>query len=359
MKRKEIVKIERTLMRFQDGDLYTPVELDGVGVYHAIAKRLETLRLTMLNLADKEIEYSSRTNRSIAAVAHDMKTPLSIISGYAECMSDGMDDKDYPTLILQKTKQMNDMVVSMVESSHDELKKNSSHKFLHDSRVLFGKIMEKVHPLAEKKNIKLKSSKIPSERIRADEAEMERVMQNLVSNAVKYSPEGSTIKVRFYRWAKKLVICVKDHGIGISKESLPLIFDQFYTEDKSRSSANSQGVGLYAVKGIVYEHGGSVGVRSKKGRGSSFYVQLPVEPALDDKISYTGRFDRRPMWKKVLFELFFGWGFASVYRIAKFFETRCLSSLFGGILCIALFPFIWLVDMISIIVYGRITFLAD
>lgn len=99
MKRKQIVKIERTLMRFQDGDLYTPVELDGVGVYHAIAKRLETLRLTMLNLADSEVEFSRRTNKSIAAVAHDMKTPLSIISGYAECISDGMDDKDYPALI--------------------------------------------------------------------------------------------------------------------------------------------------------------------------------------------------------------------------------------------------------------------
>lgn len=359
MKRKQIVKIERTLMRFQDGDLYTPVELDGVGVYHAIAKRLETLRLTMLNLADSEVEFSRRTNKSIAAVAHDMKTPLSIISGYAECISDGMDDKDYPALILQKTQQMNDMVIALVESSHQQLEKEGAHKFLHDSRVLFGKIMEKVRPLAESKNIKLKVGKIPSERIRADEQQMERVMQNLVSNAVKYSPEGSTVKVRFHRWGKKLVICVQDHGIGISKESQPLIFDQFYTEDKSRSSGNSQGVGLYVVKGIVSEHGGTIYVSSKKGKGSTFYVQLPVEPALNEKISYTGRFDRRPLWQKILWEFFMGWAFASVYRVAKFFETRCISTLIAGILCIGLFPFIWLVDFMSIVVYGRITFLAD
>ena len=198
-----------------------------------------------------------------------------------------------------------------------------------------------------------------SERIRADEQQMERVMQNLVSNAVKYSPEGSTVKVRFHRWGKKLVICVKDHGIGISKESQPLIFDQFYTEDKSRSSGNSQGVGLYVVKGIVSEHGGTIYVSSKKGKGSTFYVQLPVEPALNEKISYTGRFDRRPLWQKILWEFFMGWAFASVYRIAKFFETRCISTLIAGILCIGLFPFIWLVDFMSIIVYGRITFLAD
>lgn len=187
--------------------------------------------------------------------------------------------------------------------------------------MLFGKIMEKVCPLAESKNIKLKVGKIPSERIRADEQQMERVMQNLVSNAVKYSPEGSTVKVRFHRWGKKLVICVQDHGIGISKESQPLIFDQFYTEDKSRSSGNSQGVGLYVVKGIVSEHGGTIYVSSKKGKGSTFYVQLPVEPALNEK-SLTpdalieDRYGRR-------FYGNFSWdGFLQAYTASQNFSRR-------------------------------------
>lgn len=359
MKRKEVVKIERTLMRFQDGDLYTPVELGGYGVYHAIAKRLETLRLTMLKLVDNEVEISRRTNKSIASVAHDMKTPLAIISGYAECLSDGMDDKDYPELILQKTAQMNDMVIRMVESSHQELQKQASHRDVHDSRVLFGKIMEKLRPLAEAKKIKLKVGKIPSEKVRVDEQQMERVMQNLVSNAIKYSPSRSVVRVTFHKWGKKLVIRVKDKGIGISRESLPLIFDQFYTEDKSRTSGQSQGVGLYVVQEIMRDHGGSVSVRSKKGKGSRFYASLPVEPSLDEKIAFTGRFDRRSLAQKSLVIILFGCFMASIYRIAKFFETRCLSTLIAGILALPFFIFFWPIDWLSVLVYGRITFLAD
>lgn len=359
MRRKEIVKIERTLMRFQDGDLYTPVELNGYGVYHSIAKRLETLRLTMLKLVDNEVEISRRMNKSIASVAHDMKTPLAIISGYVECLSDGMDDKDYPELILQKTSQMNDMVISMVESSHQELQRQSSHKSVHDSRVLFGTIMQKLISLADTKKIKLKVGKIPNVKVRVDEAQIERVMQNLVSNAIKYSPEKSTVRVTFGKWGKEFYIRVKDNGIGISKESLPLIFDQFYTEEKSRTSGHGQGVGLYVVQEIVRDHGGRVGVRSKKDKGSKFYVTLPIEQNPDEKIAFTGRFDRRSLAYKSAIIIFFGWIMPCIYRIARFFETRCISTLIAGILAFPLFIFFWPIDWLSVLVYGKITFLAD
>lgn len=359
MKRKQIVNIERILMRLQDGDLYTPIKHEGFGIYHAITKRLETLRLTLLNLADSEVEYSRRTNTAIASVAHDMKTPIAIISGYAECMSDGIGDEDYPALILQKAEQMNEMVLSLVEASHKELQKQSNHKFVRDSRAVFTKILNDVKPYAEKKNIKLKIGKIPSVRIRVDEQQIERLVQNLVSNAVKYSAENSVVKIKSRRWGHNFVFAVKDRGIGISKESLPLVFDQFYTEDKSRSNANNQGVGLYVAKEIVLGHGGKISVRSKKGKGSTFFVQLPVEPDLNEKITLTSKFDKKPIWAKLLWDAFFGWAIASVYRIARFFENRVLSTLLTGILCIGLFPFMWLIDIMSIIVYGRITFLAD
>lgn len=203
-------------------------------------------------------------------------------------------------------------------------------------------------------------NKIPSERIRADESQIERVMQNLVSNAVKYSPEKSVVILKFYKKDNRFVICVKDRGIGISKESLPLIFDQFYTEDKSRTNVNSQGVGLYVVKGIIVdEHGGNVRVKSKKGKGSHFYVSLPIEPNLENKISFTKKFDRLPLFKKIFIGLIFGWCFSSIYRIAKYCETHCLSTLIQGLLSLVFFPFIWIVDLISLILSGRITQLAD
>lgn len=104
LNRNEILRIERTLAKLQEGDLYDPVETRGFGTYHSIAVRLEALRVAMLKLKDSETDSSLRANKSIASVAHDMKTPLAIISGYAECISDGMDDKDYPALIIQKNR---------------------------------------------------------------------------------------------------------------------------------------------------------------------------------------------------------------------------------------------------------------
>ncbi len=358
MKKKYLSKIEKTLVRLQEGDLYTPIEIEGVGVYHSITKSLEELRLTMLKLVDNEIEGTKRANKSIAAVAHDMKTPLAIISGYAECLSDGMDDKDYANLILQKASQMNDMVIRLVETSQASLQKDSSHREICDSKVLFGKIIEKLHPLAEAKQIKLKVGKIPSERIRVDERQIERVMQNLVSNAVKYSFENSTISIRFRKWGKGLRIRIKDNGIGISKESIPLVFDQFYTEDKSRSSGNSQGVGLYVVKEIITSHGGQVSVKSKKDKGSRFYVTLPIEEIINRE-SFTNKFDKKPFLQKSSIVILFGWIMSSLYRIAKFFETKCTSTLIAGLLAIPFFIFFWPIDWLSILFYGEITFLAE
>ncbi len=359
MNKKQICEIENTLARLESGDLYTPVDTHGVGVYGAIMKSVEELRRKLLAYADKEADMSQRANKAIASVAHDMKTPLAVISGYAECLSDGLDDKDYAALISQKTKEMNEMVIGLVETSREEIKKQSAHMLVHEARVTFGKIMQKLKPIAESKNITLKVSKIPDVKIRLDELQMERVMQNLISNAVKYSDEGTTIKVRFETRKTDFIISVKDKGIGISKESLPLVFDRFYTEDQSRSSGNSQGVGLYIVKGIVGEHGGSVSVKSKKGSGSRFFVTLPMEPNNKDGRSFAYRFDNRPKWQKGLLYFFFGWFISWIYRFSKFAQSNSMATLVTGITCLAPLPFVYFIDNLTIWASGKITFIAD
>lgn len=359
MNKNRLARIEANLMKLQEGNIYEPIKIEGTGVYHAITKRLETLRLMLVKYNDDLSESARRNNMAIASVAHDMKTPLAIISGYAESISDGMDDKDYPTLILQKTEQMNDMVLSLVDESQQTLANMPSQMQLHNARPYFAGALERLVPVAEKKGIELKVKRAPNAQIRIEPKKFGRVLQNLVTNAIKYSPAGTTIKVSFKLWAKTLRISVKDEGEGISKENLPFIFDQFYTEDKARADSTSNGLGLYITKEIIKEHGGNITVTSKKGKGSTFTVILPVEPNLDEKITMTGRFDRLPLWSKLLTELFFGWLMASLYRIVRFFETRNTSTFMFGMLCIALFPFAWIIDILSVGVYGRIAFLSD
>lgn len=356
--RKEILEIEKTLTKFQKGDIYLPVEKHGYGEYHSIAVKLESLRIAMLRLKDETADVSKRTNKTIASVAHDMKTPLAIISGYAECLSDGMNDKDYASLIIQKTEQMNEMVIEMVEASNAEIKKQSEHKVLYATRNLFGKIIERLRPLAQTKNIKIKVGKIPDVQVRVDESQIERVVQNLVSNAVKYSPEKTTIKITTKKIGASFVLIVKDQGIGIAKESLPYVFEQFFTEDKARSNGNNQGVGLYVVSEIMKAYGGTVWGKSKKGKGSTFAVSLPIE--LDNaNRPFTLRFDELPLASKLVIELLFGWIWASIYRIAKFTETLRPHTLVAGVACFGLFVFMWPIDFISVAVYGKPTFLAD
>ncbi len=347
-------------MRLQEGNLLQPVKIEGVGVYHAIMKRLDALRLTLLKLQDRETDIANRTNTAIASVAHDMKTPLAVISGYAESLSDGMDDKDYASLILQKTEQMNQMVLDLVEDSHAELEKNKKAKHITDAREYFNEAVRRMQPFAEAKGIAIKHKKVPSVPIRIDAYQFGRVVQNLISNAVKYSDSGTTIKISYRLFAKNLYIRISDRGQGISKASLPYIFDQFYTEDKTRAnSSGSNGLGLYITKEIVRDHGGRIYAKSKKGKGSTFTVVIPVEPNLDEKLTLTNRFDKLPLWGKIMLDLFFGWILAATYRITRFFETRNTSTLLFGILCLALFPFMWFIDFLSVCVYGKITFLAD
>ncbi len=346
-------------MRLQEGNLLEPVKIEGVGVYHAILKRLDTLRLTILKLQDAGIDAANRTNTAIASVAHDMKTPLQVISGYAESISDGIDDKNYAELILQKTDQMNEMVISLVEESHAELEKNKKVKSVSNAREYFTEAINRMRPVAEAKGILIKHKKVPNVSVRLDSYQFGRVVQNLISNAVKYSPSGTTITVSYRLWAKKLYIKVKDQGQGISKANLPYVFDQFFTEDKTRTNPQNNGLGLYITKDIVREHGGNISVKSVKGKGSTFTVEIPVEPELEEKLTLTHRFDKLPLWGKIASEIFFGWLMSAAYRITRFFETRNTSTLLFGILCIALFPFMWFIDFLSVCVYGRITFLAD
>lgn len=359
MKKDKLANIEANLMKLQEGNIYEPIKTDGVGVYHAINRRLETLRLMLVKQSDAIAESERRNNMAIASVAHDMKTPLSVIAGYAESMTDGMDDKDYPTLILQKAESMNDMVLSLVDESRQALENRPDRMTLHNARLYFSGIYDRLKPSAERKGMELKFKRAPSALIRVEPKKFGRVIQNLVTNAIKYSPAGTTIKVSFKLWAKTLRISVRDEGEGISKESLPFIFDQFYMEDKARADSTSNGLGLYITKEIVREHGGDITVTSKKGKGSTFTVIIPVEPHIDEKLTLTGRFDRLALWRKLGWELFFGWLMASLYRIIRYFETRNTSTLMFGILCIALFPFAWLIDFLSICVYGRIAFLSE
>src|SRR5690606_22172877 len=113
--------------------------------------------------------------------------------------------------------------------------------------------------------------------VRADKLRIYQVLTNFITNAVKYSPEGSDIEISVKQENKRIVLGVKDSGVGISKQDQIRIFERFFqATNDSKNGVISLGMGLYISKQIINEHGGKIWVKSKKGAGSTFYFNLPI-----------------------------------------------------------------------------------
>lgn len=312
----------------------------------------------MRDARDKTTADDEKRKVTIASVAHDLKTPLAVISGYAESLSDGMNDKDYTALILQKTAEMNAQVLTLVESSRKEIQAIGNRK----ESILFAEFFKaeamKYEKLAKSRKLSFSVKGEPYVTVYANRQQLSRVLQNLISNAIKYTDAGGKILVKAKKVGKEVRIIVRDNGCGISGESLPFIFDKFYMEDKSRSQSGSNGLGLYITKEIVDDLNGVIDVKSKKGKGSRFVVRIPIE---EGKIrrTITEGFDALPHNVKTFLYFFFGWILCSLYRFQKYYETRRKATLVAGILMIPLFLLGWSADFFSLAVCDKITLVAD
>ena len=114
--------------------------------------------------------------------------------------------------------------------------------------------------------------------MRADELRLRQVCTNLIDNALKYSPEGTSVSVNLSSSLGYAYLTVADQGIGISEDNLPHLFERFYRVDKARSRAQGgTGLGLAIVKQIIEQHGGTISVKSTLGQGTTFTVTLPIK----------------------------------------------------------------------------------
>ena len=142
---------------------------------------------------------------------------------------------------------------------------------------LIQSVIEDLTHISKEKNIEI-LNKVPNDfKINADENKLVILLKNLIENAIKYNKLGGKVEIRTRKTNKNFIIEVKDTGIGIPKEALPLIFERFYRVDKSRSrNVGGTGLGLSIVKHITEAHNGKIKVESKLGEGSTFKVYLPI-----------------------------------------------------------------------------------
>lgn len=219
----------------------------------------------------------------VANVSHELKTPLAAIRGYAETLRDGALDEPpiahrFTDRILSQCQRLQMLLDDLLTLSRLESTDPLAERQRVDLAAAIGHAVELFGAAAREKGMTLETDAEPVPPILGDLDGLERLVLNLVENALKYNRPDGKVTVRLRRCGDEAVLEVTDTGIGIPPEALPRIFERFYRVDKGRArEEGGTGLGLAIVKHIAQVHGGSVDVESRAGKGSTFRVRLPLK----------------------------------------------------------------------------------
>lgn len=244
--------------------------------YLAEMARKETKR------AEKAEETERLKRQLVSALAHDIKTPLGVILGYAETLAEKLGSESGENLEAVERIQDNAEHIVKLVTGFLEASRLESGKITFSSRPLQVNLL--VREVGQQQMAKLREKEITLRvdldarlpQIEANELQIDRVLWNLIGNAIKFTPRGGTITVRSWAEDGQVCVSVSDTGRGIPKEQLPLLFSEFRRLDGAEKIEGT-GLGLFIVKTIVEAYGGAVEAESEEGRGSTFTVRLPIK----------------------------------------------------------------------------------
>ncbi|MCO4470410.1 essential two-component sensor histidine kinase [Streptococcus infantarius subsp. infantarius] len=240
-----------------------------------------------------EQEKEDRERRLfVSNVSHELRTPLTSVKSYLEALDEGALKEDIaPSFIkvsLDETNRMIRMISDLLNLSRIdnqtvqlEVEMTNFTAFMTSILNRFDQIKSQ-HTVAGKQYEIVRDYSIKSIWVEIDPDKMTQVLDNILNNAIKYSPDGGKITVSMKTTETQLIISISDEGLGIPKKDLPLIFDRFYRVDKARSRAQGgSGLGLAIAKEIVKQHKGFIWAHSTYGKGSTFTIVLPYEKDSD------------------------------------------------------------------------------
>jgi signal transduction histidine kinase len=243
---------------------------------------LDRRRLVLETIALRREKEMLRENFA-AIVSHELKSPLGAVQQNLFNLEFELEDKldaDQKEKIARMKAKIADLInlihtwLRVISVDVNKLREGFKPTSLH---AVVAKAVENVQPQAVRKNIAIVPSlREPLSLVNGDEGTLVEVVGNILGNGIKFSREGSMILVNAEEKDKNLTITIADSGIGISKEDLPYIFEDFYTGDTGQIAQKSSGLGLAISKRIVEAHNGTISVESELGKGSTFIICLPV-----------------------------------------------------------------------------------
>lgn len=230
-----------------------------------------------INHMSGEVRAAQQIQRDfLVNVSHDLKTPLTSIQGYAQAIIDGAtaDSVKAAAIIYDEAARLNRMVVELTDLARLENGQLSMQMVPLDLSQIVAAVGERMVIVAHKKGLTMNVDAPPMPEIQADGDRIAQVVTNLISNAIKYTPSGGSIRVSTQINNGGIELTVEDTGIGIPAADLPRVFERFYQVDKTRGPRRGTGLGLAIAQEIVHAHKGTISVAST-GEGSTFRVWLP------------------------------------------------------------------------------------
>ena len=285
-------QIISVVKRFKEGHLEERIPVKSSGELKELAITFNEMAQEILSNIEKIKTTENLRRELVANVSHDLRTPLSIIHGYVETMlmkTDSISPEQrtqYLETILKSTERLKKLVGDLFELSKLEAREVKPKKEPFFITELVQDVSQKHRLLAEEKNVTI----VPvadknTPMVHADISLIERVLQNLMDNAIKFSRDGGIVTIETHNHGNDVEVKVTDTGRGIPEEDIPLVFNRYFNLSKSSTrqedpddevSKTSVGLGLAIVKKILEIHDATIHLTSQLNKGSAFSFRLPV-----------------------------------------------------------------------------------
>ncbi|MFZ7942375.1 MULTISPECIES: cell wall metabolism sensor histidine kinase WalK [Bacillaceae] len=247
--------------------------------------------IAVLHDITEQEKIEAERREFVANVSHELRTPLTTMRSYLEALADGAwQDKEIAPNFLEVTRTETERMIRLVNDLLQLSKMDSTDYKLNREWVNFVKFYHRIidrFEMAKEQNVTFKR-KLPKQEIfvEIDEDKMTQVLYNIISNALKYSPEGGQVTFSVKENNDQIIVSVSDQGVGIPKENISKIFDRFYRVDKARArKLGGTGLGLAIAREMVNAHGGAIWATSEEGKGTKISFSLPYERSEEDEWS--------------------------------------------------------------------------
>jgi signal transduction histidine kinase len=288
------VNAEARLVRDADGE---PLFLQGVGFDVTDQHRAQEIREELIREQAERAEQDRQREKKdqfLAAAAHDLKTPITAIKGLVQILERRMSREsdpvpEYVRSALPQVRKAADNVTKLVNQLLDVSRMDAGNPLSLNREVvdlvqLVSQVIDDHRSISDIHRLVFRSQ-CTAVMANIDAPRIERVVSNLLTNAIKYSPKGGQVTVRLNRedvgGCPEATIEVQDQGVGIPTADLPRIFERFHRGSNVQAHLSGTGIGLAYVQQVVSDHGGTIAVQSRESEGSRFTIHLPLEPGAD------------------------------------------------------------------------------